>query len=261
MPVALAGHAPASFEIKSANLPLVALLLKSTDLTQLGVEWQQRFGDIPDFFDNDPLVIDLSPLGPDVVDLDFSALLTLLRNHRLTPIAFKGGSESLALSALAAGLVVAGDVKPVQAPAPRVETVVQQVVHEVVHEVVREVQVPSTLSPSAMVIDKPLRSGQQIYAKGRDLVVLAMVNPGAEVIADGHIHVYAPLRGKAIAGAKGNADARIFALCMEPQLISIAGVYRTTDTPLSADVWGKATQIRLEGGSTDGKLLLEPLKL
>ena len=60
MPVALAGQVPASFEIKSANLPLVALLLKSTDLTQLSAEWQQRFGDIPDFFDNDPLVLDLS---------------------------------------------------------------------------------------------------------------------------------------------------------------------------------------------------------
>lgn len=256
MPVALAGQVPASFEIKSANLPLVALLLKSTDLTQLSAEWQQRFGDIPDFFDNDPLVLDLSLLGSDEVDLDFSALLALLRNHRLTPIAFKGGSESLALGALAAGLVAAADAKAVQTPAPHVETVVQQVVHEVV----REVQVQSLGTPSALVIDKPLRSGQQVYAKGRDLVVLAMVNPGAEVIADGHIHVYAPLRGKAIAGAKGNAEARIFALSMEPQLISIAGVYRTTDSPLSADIWGKATQIRLEGGSTDGKLLLEPIK-
>lgn len=261
MPVALAGQVPASFEIKSANLPLVALLLKSTDLTQLAAEWQQRFGDIPDFFDNDPLVLDLSHLGPEVIDLDFSGILALLRNHRLTPIAFKGGNEALALSALAAGLVAAGDAKPVQAPAPRVETVVQQVVHEVVHEVVREVPVQSLGTPSALVIDKPLRSGQQVYAKGRDLVVMAMVNPGAEVIADGHIHVYAPLRGKAIAGAKGNAEARIFALNMEPQLISIAGVYRTSDTPLPGDVWGKATQIRLEGGSTDGKLLLEPLKL
>jgi septum site-determining protein MinC len=92
-----------------------------------------------------------------------------------------------------------------------------------------------------------LRSGQQIYARGRDLVVLAMVNAGAEIIADGHIHVYAPLRGKAIAGARGNTDARIFALSLEAELISIAGIYRTSENPLPANVLGKPTQVRLEG--------------
>jgi septum site-determining protein MinC len=99
----------------------------------------------------------------------------------------------------------------------------------------------------ALVIHKPLRSGQQIYARGRDLVVLAMVNAGAEIIADGHIHVYAPLRGKAIAGARGNTDARIFALSLEAELISIAGIYRTSENPLPANVLGKPTQVRLEG--------------
>jgi septum site-determining protein MinC len=123
-----------------------------------------------------------------------------------------------------------------------VETVVQEVIREV--EVVREVQGPGE---SAMVIDKPLRSGQHVYAKGRDLIVLAMVNPGAEIMADGHIHVYAPLRGKAIAGARGNEEARIFTSCLEAELISIAGTYRTSDTPLPPEVAGKAAQISLLG--------------
>ena len=78
-------------------------------------------------------------------------------------------------------------------------------------------------------------------------MVLAMVNAGAEIIADGHIHVYAPLRGKAIAGARGNTDARIFALSLEAELISIAGIYRTSENPLPANVLGKPTQVRLEG--------------
>jgi septum site-determining protein MinC len=86
----------------------------------------------------------------------------------------------------------------------------------------------------AWSVDKPLRSGQQVYARGRDLVVLAMVNAGAEVIADGHIHVYAPLRGKAMAGARGNTEARIFSLALEAELLSIAGVYRTSEHPLPA---------------------------
>ena len=87
-----------------------------------------------------------------------------------------------------------------------------------------------------------------------------MVNPGAEVIADGSIHVYAPLRGKAIAGARGNPEARILTLCLEPELISIAGVYRTSDAALPAEVLGKPTQVRLEGG-VEGRLVMEPLEL
>ena len=257
MPVALAGRAPASFEIKSANLPLVALLLKSTDLRQLSAEWAQRFGDIPDFFDHDPLVVDLSLLPEDTDQLDFPSLIALLRQTRLAPIAFKGGNDALVAQALAAGLTAAPDAVPVLASAAAPETVVQ----EVVREVVREVQVASpVVQPGAMVIDKPLRSGQQVYAKGRDLVVLSMVNPGAEVIADGHIHVYAPLRGKAIAGARGNTEARIFTLCLEAELISIAGVYRTSDIPLPPEVLSKPTQIRLEGGADNGKLTMEAMK-
>jgi septum site-determining protein MinC len=106
-----------------------------------------------------------------------------------------------------------------------------------------------------MVIDKPLRSGQHVYAKGRDLVVLAMVNPGAEIMADGHIHVYAPLRGKAIAGAKGDATARIFTTSLEAELVSIAGVYRTSETALPKDVLGKPAQVWL----ADDKLQMRGL--
>jgi septum site-determining protein MinC len=111
-----------------------------------------------------------------------------------------------------------------------------------------------------MVIDKPVRSGQKIYARGADLVVLAMVNQGGEVVADGNIHVYAPLRGKAMAGARGNASARIFSLCLEPELISIAGVYRTSEAPLPAEVAGKPAQVRLSSDDGQDRLLIEPLK-
>jgi septum site-determining protein MinC len=110
-----------------------------------------------------------------------------------------------------------------------------------------------------MVVDKPLRSGQKIYARGADLVLLAMVNQGAEVVADGNIHVYAPLRGRAMAGASGNVHARIFSTCLEPELVSIAGIYRTGEKPLADDVRGKAAQVRLSNDGQD-KLLIEALK-
>jgi septum site-determining protein MinC len=86
-----------------------------------------------------------------------------------------------------------------------------------------------------------------VYARGSDLVVLAVVSFGAEVIADGNIHVYAPLRGRAIAGASGNTEARIFAACMEAQLVSIAGLYRSGDGAVPAELRGKPAQVRLQG--------------
>lgn len=250
MTVALAGRAPATFEIKSANLPLVSLLLKSADLGALAAELKARFGDIPEFFDNDPLVLDLSPLkAQPEADIDFGQLLPLLRSYRVLPVAARGGHAAHMRAALAAGLAAAPEA--VLAPPPRSERAAPPA------------PAPAPLSESApasaLVIDRPLRSGQQVYARGRDLVVLSMVNPGAEVIADGHIHVYAPLRGKAIAGARGNTEARILALCLEAELISIAGVYRTSEVPLPADVLSKPTQVRLVGGA-EGKLVMDPLK-
>lgn len=247
----LAGQKPLSFEIKSAQWPLVALLLKSAQLAELEKDLADRFGEHPDFFDNDPLLIDLSPL--DAADKpDFPALLALLRHHRLQPLAVRGGRSAIQEAARAAGLLVTQDATLARsAQATEATQVAQPVAAPPVPEA------PQMLP--AMVIDKPLRSGQQVYAKGRDLIVTAMVNPGAEVIADGNIHVYAPLRGKAMAGARGYTDARIFAQAMEPELISIAGIYRTSDTPLPAEVRGKAAQVRLISDGTGDKLLLDPI--
>jgi len=255
MSLVIAGSAPATFEIKSANLPLVALRLKSTDLAALAQDLARQYGDMPDFFDNEPLVIDLTPLPEDASGVDFEALVTLLRRFRVAPIAFKGGNAELAAGALAAGLVATPDAVSVKASVAHVPETVQKTPAEPL----ADVAVPPMPLP-ALVIDKPLRSGQQVYARGRDLVMLAMVNAGAEVIADGHIHVYAPLRGKAIAGARGNAEARIFALSLEAELISIAGIYRTSEKALPAEVCGQPMQVRLVAGPDGDRLVMEPLK-
>jgi septum site-determining protein MinC len=240
MTVALAGRAPATFEIKSANLPLVALLLKSPDLAALADELKARFADLPEFFDNDPLVIDLSPLKGEG-EIDFGELLHLLRGYKVMPVAVRGGSDGQMKAAVVKGLAVANELRVI-ASAPTSPDQVRG----------------DKAQAHALVVDKPLRSGQQVYARGRDLVVMSMVNAGAEVIADGHIHVYAPLRGKAIAGAKGNTDARIFALALEAELLSIAGVYRTSEIALPAEVRGKPAQVRLAGGA-EGKLVMDAI--
>ena len=254
-----------SFEIKSAQLPLVALHLRSSDMDVVACDVLAKFGpqgESPDFFDHDALVIDFSHLEPSVAVFDLIPLLRVLRSCSLVPVAVRGASAQAMAAALAVGLVEAQpevhrqrthhDAQAFDS-ASQTHYGVQEAIHEVVREVVREVPGPAT-----MVVDKPLRSGQKVYARGCDLVVLAMVNAGAEVAADGNIHVYAPLRGKAMAGARGNAQARIFSTCLEPELVSIAGVYRTSENPFATDVQGKAAQVRL---SDDGqeKLIIEAL--
>ncbi len=246
-----------SFDIKSTHLQLVALLLRTADLQQITLELLQQFGpqgESPEFFDNDPLIVDFSHLLAEQPVTGLNALVSALLVCHLKPLMFRAAQPQHAALAVAAGLVeVPPDLvkaKPTVVPTP---PVVEVEIREVVKEVVREVP-----APGALVIDKPLRSGQKIYARGTDLVMLAIVNQGAEVVADGNIHVYAPLRGKAMAGASGNAQARIFSICLEPELISIAGVYRTSETPLAVDIQGKPAQVRL---SDDGqeKLLFEAL--
>lgn len=250
-------NAASLFDIKSASLTLEAFVLRTANLQTLAQAMDARFGATPDLFDGEPVVIDLTHLASLDMAIDFVGLIALMQRHKLKPVAVRGASIKQADAAKAAGLVEAPDAGA--APA-RVE------VKEVIREVVREVQVPfevrvevpvESASAATLIIDKPLRSGQQVYAKGGDVIITAIVNHGAEVIADGSIHVYAPLRGKAIAGAKGNTQARIFATCMEPELLSIAGTYRTTDNPLPDTVRGKPAQIRLEGE----RLVFDPIQL
>jgi len=248
------GHSPATFEIKSADLPLVALIVKTDDLGQLATDVAQKFGpegESPDFFDHDGLVLDFSLFSPEAPIQNLVPLLTVLRTCRLVPIAARGATPEWMSTCRDLGLVEttveAHKTRAPSTPAP------QQPAPEVVSEAS-----PAVVASKTMVIDKPLRSGQKVYAKGCDLIVLAMVNQGAEVVADGNIHVYAPLRGKAMAGATGNTEARIFSLCLEPELISIAGIYRTSESPLSPDVQGKPAQVRLSNDGQD-RLLFEAL--
>jgi septum site-determining protein MinC len=238
---------PFAFELKDTSLPLVTVVLHQADVAVLAEELQRKLGDTPNFFDDDPVVVDLAPLRDLEEPLAFAGIAAALREHRMRPALVTNGNARQMADALEAGLPAA----PEPAPPARPRTV--EVEREVIREVVREVpvQVPT------LVVDKPLRSGQQAYAKGGDLVVHAAVNAGAEVLADGHIHVYGPLRGKAIAGSRGNTEARIFTTCLEPELIAIAGVYRTTETPLPKEVAGKPAQVRL----VDGVLVMTPLKL
>jgi septum site-determining protein MinC len=226
-------------ELKSATLTLMAVVLKTTDLVLLAAELTQRADAMPGLFDDEPVVVDLSFVCEAEEAIDFDALVVLLLHHGMRPVAARGGNARQMTAALASGLLEA----PEGARPPLREVVAPEIIERVVERTV-EVQLPP-LPP--LVIDKPLRSGQQVYARDRDLIVLALVSFGAEVMADGHIHIYAPLRGRAHAGKSGNIEARIFCHCMEAQVLAIAGVFRTTDVPLPGDVVGHAAMVRLDG--------------
>ncbi len=234
-----AARARAVFEFKSATLPLIAVILKTTELDVLAEAMDAQLADTPDFFEQEPVVIDLSQLPTGAGSIDFDGLRRLLARHQTQPIAVRGASsDAQARAARAAGLSITAMPAPPRpaAPAPAPASAAPQIVRE------------ATAPPGgAVVVRRPLRSGQQVYARGGDIIVLDVVNVGAEVIADGHIHVYAPLRGKAMAGARGNVEARIFTTCMEAQLVAIAGIYRTAEVAFPADIAGHAAQIHLDG--------------
>ena len=274
-PAAHPDSAPASFELKSSSLALESLLLKTADWQLLAQDLERQFGPLgesPDFFDFDGLIVDVTQVPADQTVDHLATLDQLLKRFKLLPVALRGGNEALLAQAQAIGWAQASPevsrgkpakaqdvVKAVSAPAPAPTTAPSPA--PITSPAPATTAAPSaTASKPAMVVDKPLRSGQKVYAKGCDLIVLAMVNQGAEVVADGNIHVYAALRGKAMAGASGNTAARIFALSLEPELISIAGVYRTSENQLPDTVHAKPAQVRLHSSNGSDKLLIEPLK-
>lgn len=220
-------------ELKSASLTLVAVVLRSADLAALAQDLAEREAATPGLFDKDPVAIDLWRVRDASEPIDFTALIALLRSHNVVPVAARGGNLEQMAAAAAVGLAEAPD-------APRIAA--REAAVTLLTESVREVQLPA---PPVLIVDRPLRSGQQVYARGGDLVVLSLVSHGAEVIADGHIHVYAPLRGRALAGAKGDTAARIYTTCMQAELLSIAGVYRTGEAALPPELLGTAVQVRL----------------
>ncbi|CAN7262544.1 septum site-determining protein MinC [Trinickia sp. LjRoot230] len=237
------------FELRSGSVDTLLFVVKTTDLDALKRELTRRFEATPEFFAGDVVAIDLRRLGEgERVPLDdIARLLDAVRMRALGVIAAPHQLDWAGQAGLP--LVEARDKRA--GSATKAESAEPKRIDDAVAAPVEPIAAAPTL-----VIDKPLRSGQQIYAKG-DLIVLGLVSYGAEVIAEGNIHIYAPLRGRALAGVHGNHAARIFCTCLEPELISIAGIYRTTENALPADVLGKSVQIRL----ADEKLIIEPLRL
>lgn len=231
-------------EIKISTVVAVSAILRALDLATLDAAMKQTTGGAPDYFDHEFAVLDVGACDFASDSVDWPALIALFKSYNLNPVAVRGAPAGLAPAILASGLSIDTLVMPrVEQEDPAAAPTPQPAAPAAI----QTTQVAANVTPAAMVIDTPVRAGQRIYARGADLVVMAVVNPGAELIADGCIHVYAPLRGRALAGASGNADARIFALSMEAELVSIAGIYRMFEGGLPQDLAKKPVQVRLAG--------------
>jgi len=234
-------------EIKISTVVAISTILHSADPLAIDAALKQMTGGVSDFFEDEFAVIDVSAIATSSPPIDWRALVELLKKYRLNAVAVRGATADMAEAIKARGLSLddgsSGVRAPIETPAPT------------------PAAAPAAPAPAAapqpapamgtMIIDTPVRAGQRIYARGCDLIVTAAVNNGAEVIADGSIHIYAQLHGRALAGASGNAEARIFALSLTPELVSIAGVYRTFDDGFPPELARQPAQIRLVGDRID----------
>jgi septum site-determining protein MinC len=234
------GHEP--FRLRGANFNLLVLRLFDPRAEVVAPALAEQFRRAPGMLRHAPVAIGLDDLACDPSEVDFAGLVRALREVLIVPIGATGGSAAMRAAAQSAGLAVlrgAGDTEPPQAAAPAAPA--------------SEAPAPAPGAAPAvgaarptMLIEQNVRSGQRIWAQGSDLIVHGTVNPGGEVIADGHIHIYGLLRGRAIAGGAENTEARIFALQFDPELVSIAGYYATREGLGQAPI-GRATQVRLVG--------------
>nr|WP_211113781.1 septum site-determining protein MinC [Azospirillum picis] len=213
----------------------------------------------PNFFRNAPVVLDFDDL-PESVVFDLGAFVAQVRAQHLLPVGFQGGPQSVREAAMAVGLTpmpsgrAARLEEVVKAPDPRAgeqpgsgaasggaAVAAPQVLIEVVHR-------------PAVMVTEPVRSGMRVYAEKTDLIVASSVSPGAELLADGNIHVYGALRGRALAGFSGDPNARIFCHSLEAELLSVAGNYRVSED-IGSDFHKKAVQIFLREGVLSMELL------
>lgn len=273
-----------AFKIKNANFPLFVLHVHTTDMDRFKNELEKRLIQTPGFFTDTPVVLGLAPIADSGVTPDIAGLVAFMGAHGMRAAGVLGGSQEQREAAVKAGLGLFPDA-PARRAAQQTETAPEAPAEAPLPPPTKQPELPGletateedepAKAPAAskaeapqpdnvpavpalkptLVIDKPVRTGQRIYAKDANLVVLAIVNAGAELIADGDIHIYAPLRGRALAGAHGNHEARIFVHRLEAELISIAGCFQVFENGVPENVRGKPAQVRLDGS----RLILEPL--
>ena len=248
-------YTPPVLEFKSSTFFVPVLILYSHDVHLIEQSLHEKISQAPDFFKNSPLIFDVQGLNKENHEVDVVALIEVLRKIGLFPIGIRGGNEQQNNQAQALFIPV-DSIRSNESSSELVET--QESVAAITEPepekpesppktetiVAAPVAVPTPTTIPTTLISHPIRSGQRIYAAG-DLIVMSQVSAGAEIMAEGNIHVYNTLRGRALAGVQGNKNSRIFCSDLQAELISIAGDYKTSED-LNDNVRKKPVQIYLQ---------------
>jgi len=218
-----------ALELKGRMMTLTVLRLLTPSVDALGRALEQRMQQAPEFFRHLPLILDVEAVADTDLHLDLPGLVGLLRARDFLPVGIRGGDERWKSAAEQAGIGVFSGGR--ETPAIRRPE--------------KEEAAPPEGSPST-VVTQQVRSGQQVYARGGDLIILSSVSPGAEVLADGNIHIYGTLHGRALAGVRGDAAARIFCMGFNAELVTVAGTYLVNEQ-FDKQYLGRAVQVFLDG--------------
>ncbi len=217
-------------EFKSDSFSIPVLLFFSDDLKNIGQRLQEKVDLAPEFFKYSPLIFDVQELNKQGLAIDIPALVDVIHQSGLLPTGIRGGNEQQNKAALKLHIpVYSTHCNPATSDTEKRKNTIE----------------PVTDANITTMVTRPVRSGQRIYATG-DLVVLASVSAGAEIMAEGNIHIYNTLRGRALAGVQGNEDARIFCFDLQAELISIAGNYKVSED-MREVVSKKPVQVYLQG--------------
>lgn len=210
-------------ELKADSFNLPTLRMSGLDLEAIDRCLNERVAKAPDFFRNTPIVMDITNLNEEAVNGELAIAVGAIRGYGLVPVGIRGGSKAHHEQAQLMDLAIFPKSRRAKAaPAPE-----------------------SRVLPTRIVVE-PVRSGQRIYAQDSDLVLLAPVSSGAEVVADGHVHAYTAIRGRVLAGVKGNESACIFCKDLKAELVSIAGRYKVNED-LEPRFMGRLVSISLNG--------------
>ena len=265
---------PAAFDLKGTMAPLTVLRLRSSDIQMVDRQLRVKISQLPHMFLHAPVLIDLGALE-EASPLTVIQVVAILKACKLVPVAATNVPEAMrqtianeglgilqAPPAPARGRNLDAEIEaipdPDQTPAPERKPPAEAAPKVFLGRAVPPRPAPASAAPAPViqppsfagpvVVRQPVRSGQVIYAQNSDLVVLAPVNAGAQVIADGHVHIYAKLRGRAVAGAKGLPGARIFCQKLEAELVAVSDAYMSAEE-IPPALRGKAAQIWREDGA------------
>jgi len=264
---------PPAFDLKGTMAPLTVLRLRSTDIQMVNNQLRLKISQLPHMFLNAPVLIDLGALE-EASPLTVIQVVAILKACKLVPVAATNVPDAMRATIANEGLGILQAApppsrgrnldaeieaipdpdmtplpEPIRATAPKAAPP-PRVAPPPAPPPRLAAPAPVILAPpysGPVIVRQPVRGGQVIYAQNNDLVVLAPVNAGAQVVADGHVHIYAKLRGRAVAGAKGLPGARVFCQKLEAELVAVSDAYMSADE-IPGSLRGKPAQIWLENG-------------